>query len=212
MKANVVVSVFEVESEAFQGITELKQNPGNDTSYVTGAALIKKENGTLRTLDSFDTGTHTADDTLTGGLIGAFVGILGGPLGVLLGGSYGALIGAAVDADDTVQGISLIEQTAGKLDEGETAIIGLAFEEDEAILDQKLGRFKTTIYRYDADAVEAEVEEAQKLEKEMARQARQELRDDKKASRKEKRAEKKSKMSAEWASFKGKFKKEDKEA
>ena len=181
MAQNIVVGLFEVESEAFQAMTELKQNPGTEDSYLTAAALIKKENGTLVTTDSFDTGLHTTDDMAAGGLVGALVGVLGGPIGVLLGGSYGALVGSVLDAGDAVYGVSLLEQTAVTM--------------------------QTTIIRFDAAAVAAEVEEAQKMAEEMARQARKELRDEKKAARKEKREEKKAKLSAEWEGFKAKFKK-----
>ena len=208
---NIVVGIFEVESEAYQALTQLKQYPGDEKSYVSTAALVKKENGTLRTLDGFDTGSNTADDMAIGGLVGALFGVLGGPIGVLLGGSYGMLIGSAVDADDALSNVSMLEQISGKLENGEVAIIALAYEEDEAILDQKLNGFKTVIARFDAAAVAAEVEEAQMMADEMARQARKELRDEKKAARKEKRAEKKAKMSADWEGFKEKFRKKDKE-
>ncbi len=211
MEQNIVVGLFEVESEAFQALTEFKQNPGTENSYLTAAALVKKQNGTLYTMDSFDTGTHTTDDMAVGGLVGALVGVLGGPIGVLLGGSYGMLVGSVKDADDTLYGVSLLEQTALKMKDGEVAVIGLAFEEDEEVLDQRLGRFKTTIVRFDAATVAAEVEEAQQLADEMARQARKELRDEKKAVRKEKREEKKAKLSADWEGFKARFKKSDNE-
>ena len=209
MAQNIIVGLFEVESEAFQALTELKQNPGSELSYLTAAALVKKENGIVRTLDSFDTGSHTTDDTAIGGLVGALIGVLGGPIGVFLGGSYGALVGSVVDTDDAMYGVSLLEQTAAKMDDGDIAIIGLAFEEDEAILDQKLGKFKTVIARFDAATVAAEVEEAQMLADEMARQARKVLRDEKKEARKEKRAEKKAKLYADWEGFKAKFKKKE---
>ena len=211
MAQNIVVSLFEVESEAYQALTQLKQYPGDEKSYVSAAALIKKENGALRTLDGFDTGTNTTDDMAIGGLVGALFGVLGGPVGLLLGGSYGMLVGSVIDADDAGMNASMLEQIANKMDDDEVAIIGLAFEEDEAILDQKLSQFKTVIARYDASVVAAEVEEARMLEDNMARQARKELRDEKKAERKEKRAEKKAKLSADWEDFKAKFKKKDKE-
>ena len=212
MAQNIVVSLFEVESEAYQALTELKQNPGTESSFLTAAALVKKEHGALYTMDSFDTGAHTTDDMAIGGLVGALVGVLGGPIGVLLGGSYGMLVGSIVDADDALQGVSLLEQTAVKMEDGEVAMIGLAFEENEEILNQKLEKFKATVVRFDAATVAAEVEEAQTMADEMARQARMELRDEKKAARKEKRAEKKAKLSADWEEFKAKLKKKDKEA
>ena len=61
MEQNIVVGLFEVESEAFQALTEFKQNPGTENSYLTAAALVKKQNGTLYTMDSFDTGWRSAD-------------------------------------------------------------------------------------------------------------------------------------------------------
>lgn len=211
MVQNIVVGLFEVESEAYQALAELRQNPGNDSSYLSAAALIKKENGALRMLDGFDTGADTSDDMAVGGLVGALFGILGGPVGILLGGSYGMLVGSVLDTDDTVMNASMLEQISKKMVDGEIAIIGLAYEENEEILDAKLNKFKTTIVRFDAATVAAEVEEAAALEDEMARQARKDLRDEKKAARKEKREEKKAKMSAEWEGFKARFKKKDKE-
>ena len=209
MGQSIVVSLFEVESEAYQAMTQLKQNPGDENSFVSAAALVKKENDRIQTLDAFDSGAHTTDDTAIGGLMGAMFGVLGGPIGVLLGGSYGMLLGSAVDAGDALTGVSLLEQIEKKLEVGDVAILALAFEEDETVLDQKLSGFKTTIARYEAEVVAAEVEEAQMMEKEMARLARKELRDEKKATRKEKMAQKKEKLSAEWEEFKGKFKKQD---
>lgn len=205
MAQNVIVGLFEVESEAYQALTQLKQYPGDERSYVSSAILVKKENGVLRTLDGFDTGVNTTDDMAVGGLVGALFGILGGPIGVLLGGSYGMLIGSAFDTDDALMNASMLEQIAGKMVDGEVAIIGLAFEEEESILDQKLSRFNTTIARFDAAAVASEVEESLALQEEMARQARKELRDEKKAERKEKRDEKKAKLSADWEGFKARF-------
>lgn len=209
MAQNIVVSLFKVESEAYQAMTQLKQYPGDEKSYVAAAALVKKENGTMHTLDAFDTGANTADDMAVGGLVGALFGILGGPIGILLCGSAGILVGSAFDADDSVMNVSMLEQIAGMMVENEVAIVGLAYEEDEAILDQKFAAFDTTIARFDAAAIAAEVEEANQMQEEMARNARAQLRDEKKAARREKKEEKKAKLSADWEGFKAKFKKKD---
>lgn len=206
MEQNVIVSIFEVESEAFQALTELKQKPAAEKSLLAQAFLVKKEGGAMKVLDSFDTGADTADDTVIGGLVGGLCGILAGPLGVLLMGSYGALVGSILDTDDALNDASLIEQIAGKLQDNEVAIIGLASEEDEAALNEKFGKFKTTIMRYDAAVVAAEVDAAQEVAAEMARQARIDLRNKKKAEFKEKIAEKQAKIAADFEAFKAKFK------
>ena len=207
MEQNVVVSLFEVEREAYQAISELKKIEGNEKSCLLQAVLVKKENGALKTLESFDTGVNTLDDMAKGGLIGAVFGILGGPIGVLLGGSYGALVGSMVDSDDALAGVSMLEQIAGKLDDNDLAVILLANEEDESVLDQEFAKFKTITARFDAAVVAAEVDEARKMEQEMARLARKELRDQKKADRKKKIEDRKAKNAAAFAAFKEKHKK-----
>jgi len=196
MAKNVVACLFEVESEAYQALTELKKDPGTDRSYMIQAILVKKENGTLNALDAFDTGSETLNDTAKGGIIGALIGILGGPIGVLLGGAFGALIGSAVDGEDALDNASVLEQIAGKMDDGDVAVIGIAEEDNEAVLDQKFQQYKTIIIRCDAAVVEAEVAKAKEMEEEMAKDARRALREEKKADRKEKWENKKAEHSA----------------
>ena len=205
---NIIVSLFEVESEAYQALSELRQFEGNEKVFLTQAALVKKEDGTLRLLDGFDTGNDTMDDVAIGGLVGALFGVLGGPLGVLLGGSYGALVGSAIDAGDALDDATLLERIAGKMVDGEVAILCMAHEEDESILDERFNKFKVIIARFDADVIAEEVAEAQRLEEEMARQAKRELRAAKKEERKQNREEKKAKRAADFESFKAKFKKD----
>lgn len=206
MAQNVVVGIFEVESEAYQAITELKQYKQEEKSFLTQAILVKKENGKLTAMDGFDTGADTLDDTAIGGLVGGLMGIIGGPLGVLLMGSYGAMVGSILDCGDAIDDASLIEQIAQKLMDNEVAIIALANEEDEAILDKELNKFKTTVMRYDAAVIAAEVDEAQKVSAEMARKARQELRKQKKDEFENKIAEQRKKIASDFQTFKDNLK------
>ena len=46
-KDNVVLSLFSVESEAFQALTELRQHPSGEGYAVAEAALVKNENGDM---------------------------------------------------------------------------------------------------------------------------------------------------------------------
>jgi uncharacterized membrane protein len=176
MEKNVIVAVFKVESEGYQALSQLRQAAGGESYLVTAAALVKKEKDSCFYLDGFDTGRHTADDAALGGLIGMVVGLLGGPIGVLLGGSYGALIGATVDAGDAVFGASMLDQIAGKLDDGMVALVALAGEDSPEALDSLLSGFDTVIARFDAEAVADEVDKAYEVQSEMARQAREEMR------------------------------------
>lgn len=205
---NVLVAVFEVESEGFQALTEIKQNPSTEKSIISEAVLVSKKNGVYKVEDSFDTGFSTSDDTAIGGLVGMCVGIIGGSIGMLLGASYGMLAGMALDAVDSIDDASLIEQIAGKLEDGMTAIIALTEEEDETILDGKLSSFNVVIARFDAAVVAQEVEEAQKMEKELRRQAKAEMRKEKKEDFKEKVEAKRNEIKADFEGVKEKLKKE----
>lgn len=175
---NVVVAVFNVESEAFQALSELRQAAAGDTYLISAAALVKKENGACRCLDGFDTGVDTANGTAIGGIVGMVVGALAGPIGMLLGLSAGSMIGMSSDASDAVYGASMLEQIAAKLDDDMVAIIALTGEETEEALDSKLSAYDTVIARFDAKAIASEVDEAYKIQDEMARQAKEKLREE----------------------------------
>ena len=123
MKENVILVNYNVESEAYQALSELKRETSNANYTISQAAVVKKENGTLHIMDSFVNGAATGDDTWKGSLIGSLVGILGGPIGVLLGGSMGMLIGGAVDANDMADNASLLERASDSIYDGETAVI-----------------------------------------------------------------------------------------
>ena len=196
---NVVAVIFKNESEGFQAITELKNSATEEKSTVFQAALVKRTDKGFEVCDEFDTGLLTSNDTLIGGIIGGIVGILGGPIGVLLLGSAGALAGSALDTSDIVMGEAMFEIVADKMIEGEMALIAFANEEDESILDAKLGKFQGEIIRFDAAVVAAEVESAAELQEEMERQARAELRKTKKEEYKEKVEEKRAKINADMA-------------
>ncbi len=203
---NIIAANFEVESEGYQAITTLGQNPLTERSAILEMALVKKTNGSLSVCDTFNSGVHTSNDTVRGSLIGGLLGILGGPIGVLLGGSTGALTGSVIDAGDAKDSASMIERVASKMFDGDVSLIILAEEENEADLDIRLGRYKTQILRFDAAVIAAEVEEAQELQKEMERQARLKLRETKKEEYKKKIEEKRSKIAEDFAGFKAKFK------
>ncbi len=205
---NIIVSIFEVESEGFQAITEFRNNREIGESFMSEAILVKKDKGTYEILDSYDTGEVTASDTVTGGLLGMCIGVLGGPIGMLLGGSIGALAGAGVDAADASGNMSLLEQMIGKLGDDTLALIALAYEEDESLFDDVLSKYDTIIARFDAAVIEHEVEKAKEMEKEMENMAKLEVRRQKKQEHQAKVEERRNKMKADFAAFKETHKKD----
>lgn len=203
MNENLVLVNYKVESEAYQALSELKRDTANANYTISQAAIVKRENGQLNTMDGFINGKDANDDTVTGSLIGGLVGILGGPIGILLGGSVGMLIGGAVDAGGIVKDASLLEKAGDSIAEGETAIILLAQEEYETALTAKLSDFDVTITRFDAAEVAAEVEHAREVERQMAKETREKLREEKTEAFKETVA-KKSEELKNWFTHLGK--------
>ena len=61
MKESVITVNFDVESEAYQALSEIKRHPDGSGYFVSAASLIKKENGHIVLKDGFDTGVDTAD-------------------------------------------------------------------------------------------------------------------------------------------------------
>lgn len=181
---NVIITRFDVESEAFQAFSMLKTDQYTYSCKITQASIVKRDNGEYRVLDSFNNGRY-ADDTFTGGMIGMIIGILGGPVGVLLGGGIGLLVGGAKDSHDADRDRSLVESVLSDVWSDCTFLLAIADESDPAMYNSKMSRFSQTTTRYDAAELLTEAEELQEIQKEMEKKAKAELRDKKKAAHRE---------------------------
>ena len=200
----IISVVFNVESEGYQAMTELKNAPIADNYTVSQAALIKKENGAVTILDSFDTGIETSDDTAIGGIVGSLVGIIGGPLGMLLGGSLGLMTGSIIDSTEAVSNASILERVTEQLIDGEVAIIALEQESEAGAAAKLFSKFDVTIVEDDAAEVAEEVQHAIEVQMELEREARRKLREEKKADFKQKVEEQKAKIKADFEARKAK--------
>lgn len=183
---NIVVSIFRVESEAFQAFSELKQFGQTENTKIAQASIVKAEDGIIKVKDSFDLMNSFGSDYFNGGLIGSLIGILGGPLGVLFGFAFGGTIGASIGLDEELAKSALITTVSEKLTNGEVAIIALVQENDESVLNAIFEKYQTVIARWDIATVSAEVESALQIQEDLAHQAEARLIADKKEARHEK--------------------------
>ena len=183
---NIVVSIFRVESEAFQAFSELKQFGQTENTKLAQVSIVKAEDGIIKVKDSFDLMNSVGSDYFEGGLIGSLIGILGGPLGVLFGFVAGGTIGASTSLDKDLAKSELITTVSEKLTNGEVAIIALVQENDESVLNAIFEKYKTIVARWDVATVSAEVESALEIQKDLAHQAKARLIADKKEARHEK--------------------------
>ena len=173
---NIVGAMFANESEAREALAALSETPQLNGTTIYQISLVKRKEGVLKLCDNFTSQYLNSGDTLKGGLVVGLIGLLTGPVGMLLGGAAGALVGKAGALDKKDDSAALIEQAAQKLEEGDIALIGLVDETNEEVLDHMLVKFNTVIVRYDAEVIAKELEEAEKMEDELARQAREAVR------------------------------------
>jgi hypothetical protein len=172
----VTVTVFKVESEAYQALSKMKNHAGyQETLKFSQVALLKKSNGQIYWKDGFDTGIVTRNDTWKGGLIGGLVGVLGGPLGILLGMGVGTLAGAAKDTYDTKGEMGIVKYVASQMLDGNVAIISTIVEENEELYDRMMSEFETVTIRHDPEKVEEELEHAKEVEEKLKKQAEEEM-------------------------------------
>lgn len=183
---NIVLAVFNVESEAYQAMTELRQEPIRVGSVVSQAILVTNQNDRIKIEDSFDTGVETRDDTVRGTWIGALVGIIGGPLGILLGLSTGGLIGYSIDLSDFKKNIKLMNNIAEKLGDSQYAIIALAQEGEVDAINSKLTKFDVQIERFDAAEVRQEVKQVEEFQESLEKDAKKKASEERKEEFKDK--------------------------
>ncbi len=204
MNENVVVAVFDVESEAFQAIYDFKRDFSNNDYVISHIALVKKTDNAIKAYDHFDSGVETADDSVKGGLIGSLVGILCGPIGVIMGGSIGLLVGNTLDAADAARNASLLEQVVGSIPNGQTALLILAQENGTDGINGKLAKYRVSIGRQDAAEIAAEVEKALALQRELEKETREKMRTEKKEEHKQAVLKKQEELKTKFETFKQK--------
>ena len=161
---------------AYQAFSTLKADPITDSMTISQTALLEKKDGKFSLQERFDTGINTTDDAWKGSLIGGLVGVFTGPLGMLFFGGMGALTGSAIDAHDAGVEISISEQVMSKMEDDGTYIITVADEANEEMYASRISRFAGETCRFDAAEVQGEIEHAQQVERDLKKQARQEMR------------------------------------
>ena len=184
---NLVVSVFNTESEAYQSFADLKAFRQTQTTKVAQIALVKNENGHIVEKERYDFEDSTTDAALKGGLFGYGIGSL-----------YGLAAGDTVDTAEA----GLIDVVSQKLIDGETAVVALVQENNEAVIDAYFTKYDTQIVRWDVATVVAEIEAALQVQEDLYNQARAQMKAERKAERKAKLEEFKANVKAKFDKLK----------
>jgi uncharacterized membrane protein len=117
----ILVSVFDTERTAFEGLEALKDlhRDGDITVYAT-AVITKDANGVSAVKESDDRGPV---GTAVGVVGGALVGMLAGPVGAAVGAYVGGMGGLAYDLFSVGVGSDFISEASAQLTPGKSAVV-----------------------------------------------------------------------------------------
>jgi len=148
----LVVSVFDTETQAFEGLTAFKELHSNgDLSLYATAVINKDESGEISIKENSDQGPiGTAVAALTGGLVGLFAG----PAGAMAGAAAGAFGGMIYDINSSGTGMSYAQNVAIALQEGKTAVVAEIDETWSTPLDTKMDELGAVVFRTNKAAAE----------------------------------------------------------
>ena len=195
----VTMVTFPVESQAYEAFSHLKNKPVTSSYTILQMVIVKNVDGNVVPKDGFDSGQDTTDDTWMGGLLGAAVGILGG---ILLGGGVGLLAGSLVDESDAADNTSLLAYSSRSLLPGQTALIALVQEDDSADFDMQFEVMDCAVMHWDAAEIADEVDQAEQIQEDLAKQAREKIRAQRKADRHEAIEKKRAEIKQKFEDFK----------
>lgn len=151
----IIVTVFNTEEKAFEGLTALKElHKNGDISVYATAVVNKNEVGKVKVKDISDRGPIGAS---VGALSGALIGLIAGPAGFFVGATAGMLGGALLDIDDAGVNTTFLEEVSKAIEEGKTAVVAEVEEGWTAPIDTKMNELDAMVFR----RLKAEVAEEQ---------------------------------------------------
>jgi len=172
----ILVSVFETEMMAFEGLSALKDlHRDGDVTVYASTVIAKDASGTVQVRQAADRGPI---GTLVGIVTGGLVGLLGGPAGVAVGAYIGGFGGLMYDLFKAGVSMDFVDEVGASLTPGKAAVVADIDEMWVTPIDTRLGALGgTTFRRLPGEVVDAELireTEAARMELE---QLRAELRD-----------------------------------
>ncbi len=145
MGNKILVSVFDSERTAFEGLTALKDlhRDGEVTLYAS-TVIAKDASGTVSVRQAADRGPI---GTLVGIVTGGLVGLLGGPAGVAVGAYVGGFGGLMYDLFKAGVSMDFVDEVSALLIPGTAAVVADIDEMWVTPIDMRLGALGGTTFR-----------------------------------------------------------------
>ena len=176
MGSKILVSVFDSERTAFEGLTALKDlHRDGDITLYASTVIVKDPSGTVAVRQTADRGPI---GTLVGIVTGALVGLLGGPVGVAVGAYVGGIGGLMYDVFNAGVSMDFVDEVSASLTPGKAAVIADVDEVWVTPIDTRLGALGgTTFRRFSGDVIDAQLIRETESARSELEQLRAELRE-----------------------------------
>jgi uncharacterized membrane protein len=152
----ILVSVFDSEKTAFEGLTALKDlHRDGDITLYASTVIAKDLSGTASVRQTADNGPI---GTLVGIVTGGLIGLLGGPVGVAVGAYVGGIGGLMYDMFNAGVSVDFVDEVSASLTPGKAAIVADVDEMWVTPVDTRLGALGgTTFRRFRGDVIDTEL-------------------------------------------------------
>jgi uncharacterized membrane protein len=152
----ILVSVFDSEKMAFEGLTVLQDlHRDGDITLYASTVIAKDPSGNVEVRQTADKGPI---GTLAGVVTGGLVGLLAGPVGVAVGAYVGGFGGLMYDLFTAGVGIDFVDEVSASLTPGKAAVVADIDEMWVTPIDTRLGELGgTTFRRLHGEVIDAEL-------------------------------------------------------
>jgi uncharacterized membrane protein len=156
MGNKILVSVFDSERTAFEGLTALKDlHRDGDITLYASTVIAKDASGNVAVRQAADNGPI---GTLAGVVTGGLVGLLGGPVGVAVGAYVGGLGGLMYDLVNVGIGADFVDEVSASLTPGKAAIVSDIDESWATPIDTRIEALGgVTFRRLQGEVIDAEL-------------------------------------------------------
>ncbi len=145
----MVVTVFDNETRAYEGVKALKGLHDEGSISLHGSAVIGKDaKGAVSVKQEEDSGPL---GTVFGLGTGSLVGLLGGPVGLAVGAVTGTIAGYMYDLAQVGVGSDFIDEVSQRLVPGKTAVVADIDEDWVTPLDSRMGALGGIVVRRERD-------------------------------------------------------------
>ncbi len=141
----MIVTVFDDEKSAYQGLKALKGLHAEGSLTLHAAAVVAKDvNGRVTVKQADDQGPA---GTFFGLATGSLIGLLGGPVGLAIGAATGTVAGSIYDLATLGVGEDFLAEVLQNLTRGKVAVVADADEEWLTPLDTRMESLGGVVFR-----------------------------------------------------------------